>query len=160
MDSGEPQRPSEITPLLNSNNGLDGPAAQTLPPIHPTVEHVQNLRARDVQFSQLCPHDLRSPAAETAFALVVLLQWRLNQLRKHAYPQDAWERWSKEKDDVRVAEDLEHQILGLWTEFLEEYRSPQEIEDVLWLGFPDKEEGVRIVRGVCFIRPSQHLSKS
>jgi hypothetical protein len=150
----DPERPSEITPLLNSNNGLDGPAAQPLPPIHPTVEHVQTLDARDVQFSQLCPHDLRSPQAETAFALIVLLQWRLNQLRRHPYPQDVWERWSKEKDDARVAEDLEHQILGLWTKFLEEYRSLQEIEDVLWLGFPDKEESLRIVRGVCFIRLS------
>ena len=141
------ERLTETTPLLiDASSSI--PTTQPVPYIHPTLEHVQEIDVRELRFSHLCPYTLPTRAAEFAFALVILLQWRLNIVRRCVYSQDLWDHWSKEQDDARILKELEQRILGLWTEFLQDYRSSQDIEDILWFAFSDREASLRVLRGL------------
>jgi hypothetical protein len=142
MDNAEGQ--TENTPLLGAVHDVPEP----LPGIRPTLDRVQSLDPRNLQLSELCPHALPTRSARTAFALIVLLQWRLNRIRPMIRTRDAWEIWDKERDDASVVEVLEQCLTGLWSTFLEEYRDPQEMEDVLWFEFLDKGDSNRTLRGV------------
>lgn len=134
----------ESTPLLGAVHATPEP----LPEIRPTLDHVQSSDPRHLGVSDLCPHALPTRSAQTAFALIVLLQWRLNRIRPIIRTRDAWEIWDKERDDASVVDVLEQCLASLWSTFLEEYRSPQEMEDVLWLEFLDKGDSNRTLRGV------------
>ena len=142
MNNAEGQ--TESTPLLGAVRADPEP----LPEIRPTLDRVQAIDPRHLELSELCPHTLPTRSAQIAFALIVLLQWRLNRIRPITRRRDAWEIWDKERHDASIVEVLEERLASLWSEFLAEYRTPQEIEDVLWLEFLDKEESRRTVRGV------------
>ena len=142
------EQPRESTPLLSAVDPGPNDSVQSLPNISSTLERIQFLQIEDLDFSDIYgPHDLSAPAAETAFALIVLLQWRINKIRESVYSQDVWDYWSKERDNSGVVGELETLIFSLWKAFVTNYRSTRDLQDVLWLEFPEKEGSLRCLRG-------------
>jgi hypothetical protein len=122
----------------------------SLPPLDPTVRCVRILsETTQLALSDLCPHELatHTDATRTAYALLVLLRLRTTGVQKRGVSQDVWEDWSSEQRNSRNAQHIESLILSLWTQFLSDYRSPQDIEDVLWLEFPIDEGNHSFFRG-------------
>jgi hypothetical protein len=43
---------------------------------------------------------------------------------------------------------LENKIDSVWNDFIKEYRTPKEIEDILWLQFPADRNIHHFIRGM------------
>lgn len=134
-------RPTETTALLNNSR-----TSHSLPCIAPILSSLDSLTANEINSSQWRRYDLTQPA-ETALALVILLSARAARLRKPKYSRDVWDNWFQEKRCLDDAQVLEVRIDAVWTQFLEEYRSTRDIEDVLWLAFPLTARGHERLRG-------------
>jgi len=136
-------RPTEVTALLDSSQAVQ---SESLPQIAPTVARLRTLEVHHIRSEDVCPYTFPSRSADTAFSLIVLLELRASRLRRRIPSRDVWEHWSRDTDNHN--EILEQQLNTLWTLFLQEYRSPREIEDALWIEFPVDEGSLRTVRGM------------
>ncbi|KAL0950962.1 hypothetical protein HGRIS_007713 [Hohenbuehelia grisea] len=140
-------RPTEVTALLDRARSPD---AHFLPSIAPTLAHVDTLDVQHITADDLCPYELSDRPAEVAYSLIVLLQLRANHISRPATAsaRNPWEQWKQEEEDSGDIEVLETQIDSLWRLFVAEYRTLREIEDLLWLAFPENDDSrSRSLRG-------------
>jgi hypothetical protein len=61
---------------------------------------------------------------------------------------DMWERLDQQTRLSSDAKVLEDRIDTVWHDFIKEYRTPKEIEDILWLQFPADGNSHRFLRGM------------
>jgi hypothetical protein len=135
-------QPTESTALLADTQRPSANRISSLPPVYPLdIRPISG--PNDPSISRVFP----TAAAKTAFELIALLQSFVNEKEKRLPSHDVWDRWSKESDVLYRLRELEHRVLDTWSEFLKDYRSPQEIEELLWLEFPAEEGSLRRLRG-------------
>jgi hypothetical protein len=142
-------QPTESTPLLVSLP--DSRANHILPSIAEGLDVVQ---AGGVVQS------LSTFAAQTAYQLLILLQWHLTTIENASNVKDIWERRdqkSRLSSDLKVLED---RINSVWDDFVKEYRSSKEIQDALWLQFPVDRNSHRFVRGMSILATSESASQA
>ena len=126
------QSQSETTRLLSQRNDPQ----ETDYFIEPVAASV---RAKGIKFCTIadwCPHRLASRTQETSFALIVLLYLHRSILNSTLFPQDVWEQWYDAERDSALASNLNSQIVRLWGDYVKGDRTEEEIEEVLWAGFP------------------------
>jgi hypothetical protein len=133
---------SESTPLLVSSSGLR--ARNTLPSI---AEGLDSLQAQGVHNFNFAEQSL-SIVTQTAYRLVLLSQWRATLRYNAINTKDIWKSLDQQarlSSDVKV---LENKIDSVWNDFIKEYRTPKEIEDILWLQFPADRNIHHFIRGM------------
>jgi len=134
---------TESTPLLASSPGSR--ATNTLPSIAEGLDFLQSQGVRNFNFAE---QSLSPFAAQTAYQLLLLLQWRASIRHYALNPEDIWERRVRQarlSSDVKVLED---RINSVWNDFIKEYRTPREIENVLWFQFPVDGNSHRFIQGM------------
>ncbi|KAF7436993.1 hypothetical protein PC9H_003827 [Pleurotus ostreatus] len=144
-------RPTEVTALLDRVRSPDLPL---VPSIAPTLAHVSTLDVQHITADDLCPHDLADapPEVRVAYTLIVLL--RLRQLRLHKRPRtnNLWELWKELEENANDVELLDAHIASAWSLFVSEYHNAVEVEDALWIAFPeDHSKDSRRLRVVDFL---------
>ena len=132
---------TETTALLNSSETY-----HSLPPILPTLYLLQsrNVTIEEVLNSE---HTHSSIEERLAFSLIILLLSYANQKSRPPLYLDIWEDWSEEVQVSGHLHELEQLALELWTQYLKDYRTPLQIQQVLWLAFPEKLGSRRHLRG-------------
>jgi hypothetical protein len=138
---------TESSPLLHVPAPVFGSSAQPLPTVTSTLARIQYVNIEELTVSDILGSYDPTASTKTSFVLIILLQWRINKIQERISPRDVWDQWSKEKNTSLAVDQLEALILKVWTDFVTEYRTPQDIENVLWFKFPHEEEGTRFVRG-------------
>jgi hypothetical protein len=142
--------PLETSPLLRrllSQEPSNMPHSEFFPSVSHTLLRLGN-RVDRVSVEDICPRTLADVCSETAFRLVVLLELRARKLR-HKPDSDIWNRWAEKTATAREGDQLNEQIINTWLLFLDEYRTPTEIEQVLWTSFLVNDDSARRVRGKC-----------
>jgi len=139
--------PTESSPLLHVPAPVFVGSAQPLPTITSTLARIQYVSIEELTVSDILGSYDPTASIKTSFVLIILLQWRINKIQERISPRDVWDQWSKEKNTSLTVDQLEALILEVWTDFVTEYRTSQDIENVLWFKFPHEEEGTRSVRG-------------
>ncbi|KIM85412.1 hypothetical protein PILCRDRAFT_817424 [Piloderma croceum F 1598] len=137
---------SESTPLLVSSSGLQ--FRNTLPSIAEGLDSLQTQGVRNFNFAE---QSLSPFATQTAYRLLLLSQWREIIRHNAINTKDIWERLDQQarlSSDVKVLED---RIDSVWHDFIKEYRTPKEIEDILWLQFPADRNSHRFIRVVDYV---------
>jgi len=152
--------PTESTALLGNTPIHLADRIQPLPPVYPL--NIQALPGQDPSAIAIAPsasHVFPTAAAKAAFDLIVLLQSFAIEKAKlsERINRDVWDTWSKEIDVSSFLHKLERITLDLWSEFLRDYRSTQEIEELLWLEFPVENGSLKRLRGTLAPK-SQKLS--
>lgn len=145
-------RPTEVTALLDRVRSPDLPL---VPSIAPTLAHVSTLDVQHITADDLCPHDLADAPSEVRVAYTLIVLFRLRQLRLHKRPRtnNLWELWKELEENANDVELLDAHIASAWSLFVSEYHNAVEIEDALWIAFPeDHSRDSRRLRGK--IRPS------
>lgn len=105
-------------------------------------------RVDRVSIEDVCPRDVGDLCRETAFRLVVLLQFRAKKLRqKPPSDQDVWNHSAQIAPIEDDLDRLDEQALNTWILFLDEYRTTAEIEQVLWSSFTVDDGSANVVRG-------------
>ncbi|KAJ7355524.1 hypothetical protein DFH08DRAFT_690510 [Mycena albidolilacea] len=122
------------------------PHSEFFPSVSRTLLHLGN-RVDRVSIEDICPRNLADVCSEAAFRLVVLLEMRARKLR-HKPDSDIWNRWAEKTATAREGDQLNEQIINTWLLFLDEYRTPTEIEQVLWTSFLVSDDSARRVRVV------------
>ncbi|KAF7370809.1 hypothetical protein MSAN_00714400 [Mycena sanguinolenta] len=147
--------PLETSPLLGRQPVPNGTLPEPFPSVSATLLRLGN-RIDRISIDGVCPRSA-DVCSESAFRLVVLLELRTRILRRKPNP-DIWNRWT---DKAAIADDvhqLNEQVASAWVLFLDEYRSPQEIEQVLWTSFLVNDDSIHRVRVVDLLNvdsPSQ-----
>ena len=159
------EQPTERTALLGSaaarrNSAARGDQGQVHvhdPPLTPIEVMVARLQEEGLPVDHAwCP--IASPSAErTAFILVTLLQLRAVEASQASVADDAWEEWSREEHAANIMRTATKRILEAWADFLSEARTPEEVEDVLWMEFYLDADDARCIRGVYIISLSTVL---
>ena len=167
------EQPTENTPLLSTSDDA-GTTFDALPAVNPVVAQLgADLRSTGSlalnvgDFPDWCPDTLPSDSQRTAFILVVLLNLlalRYNQATNHS--GSVWEQWSTEKQDACDVTSLQREIVNVWNNFIGEFRTTGDIEDLLWSSFPLAEDGETCIRGLyiissssCLVFFAQHICK-
>ncbi|GBE78265.1 hypothetical protein SCP_0111480 [Sparassis crispa] len=145
------EQPSERTALLANINAPPHLDAFEYPPIEPVILQITAKGISSCGSSDWCPNPLSSLAVQTAFSLVVLLELRKIVSSGASRSQQIWEQWSQEQEDAETLQYLDHHVLSVWSEFLSEERSAEEIESALWQPFPVRHESLRLLRVVDFL---------
>jgi hypothetical protein len=133
---------SESTPLLVSSSGLQ--ARNTLPSIAEGLDSLQDQGVHNFNFAE----QSLSIVTQTAYRLVLLSQWRATLRYNAINTKDIWKSLDQQarlSSDVKVLED---KIDSVWNDFIKEYRTPKEIEDILWLQFPADRNIHHFIRGM------------
>ncbi|KAJ6581263.1 hypothetical protein B0H19DRAFT_1114502 [Mycena capillaripes] len=148
---------SETSPLLSRQlaTGAAPSASESFPSISAALlllgDHIDRGSIAD-----LCPPNV-DVCRETAFRLVILLELRARKLR-HKPESDIWNGWKDKAANDKVIHQLDDRVINAWAVFLEEYRTTEEIEQVLWTSFPVSDDSSRQVRVVDLLNadcPSQ-----
>ena len=142
-------RPNDTQPRRNSAAGGDQDQGHVRSSPHPPIEPmVARLQEEGLPADHAwCP--IPSPSAErTAFILVTLLQLRAVEASQASIADDAWGEWSREEHAADIMHTATKRIQEAWTDFLSETRTPEEVEDVLWMEFYLNTEDMRCVRGM------------
>jgi hypothetical protein len=133
--------PAESTPLLVHPVSQIPPISTFIQAIH--AQGIDSLNADSIL--SLCPESLRSnPAKETSFALVLLLQLRLQQ-RAQSSSSNSWDRWSQENRALFNVDHLEEQTVKVWSRFVEHWCSDDALQDVLTTPFQCDDKNDRSV---------------
>jgi hypothetical protein len=137
---------TESTPLLGvSAQQAAQSAAIELPPIGPTLQQILS-RERDLE--EATPqYVFPSVEAKTAFHLILLLLCYEQKKIKPPFSPDLWQQWHSEVDRSHELDELEESMMTVWKQYLQTYRTPAQIEEVLWFGFPERAGSLRRVRG-------------
>jgi len=130
---------SESTPLLVSSSGLRvrNTIAEGLNSLQTQGVHNFNFAEQSSPFT-----------TQTAYRLLLLSQWRATIRYNALNTKDIWERLDQQarlSSDVKILED---RIDSVWHDFIKEYRTPKEIEEILWLQFPTDGNSHRFIRGM------------
>ncbi|KAF7356810.1 hypothetical protein MVEN_01016400 [Mycena venus] len=150
--------PLETTPLLNGQPAATRAIhpASLFPSISGTLlrleDHIDRVSIQDV-----CPRNVGDICSETAFHILVLLELRARKLRQKP-SADIWNRWVDAATNDRDLHQLNEQVVNTWVLFLDDYRTPREIEQVLWTSFLISDDSARRVRVVDLLNadcPSQ-----
>ena len=104
------------------------------------------------------PHTLfpdLSSELQTAFALIVFHRL-LSEIQTQPHTEDLWDQWSTTRSRVERLQSVRKSIESIWSSFVTEYRSPLDIQTVLWASFPVAEDEKASVRGrlLCSRMPS------
>lgn len=133
--------PSETSPLLSRET------RHPFPSVSGALLRLGH-RVDRVSIEDVCPRDVGDICRETAFRLVVLLEFRAKKLhQKPPSDQDVWNHWAHTAPNEDDLNRLDEQVINTWVLFLDEYRTTAEIEQVLWTQFAVDDESARSVRG-------------
>jgi hypothetical protein len=137
---------TESTPLLGTRaQHSDQSTPIRLPPIRPTLQQILS-RERDLE--EATPqYVFPSVEAKTAFHLILLLLCCEQRKTQPPYSPDLWQQWRSEADRSHELDELEESIMAVWKQYLQTYRSPAQIQEVLWFGFPERTGNFRRIRG-------------
>ncbi|OCH96475.1 hypothetical protein OBBRIDRAFT_743150 [Obba rivulosa] len=152
------EQPTEATPLLSGRIGhaLDASDVPSLPEVEPVVIQLRQKGIGSFSLTDLvCPQPLTTDAARAAFSLNVLLETRARLGRKASGTREIWEQWASERQSSSWKEELDRHILLVWSEFLHEQRTSEEIAEVLWLAFPLKAGHGPMLRVTQFLASGQ-----
>ncbi|KAJ8469144.1 hypothetical protein ONZ45_g16994 [Pleurotus djamor] len=144
-------RATEVTALLTRARSPD---VDYVPSISPTLAHVASLDVQHITQDDLCPHDLADapPEVRLAYTLIVLLQLREHRIHKRPRTDNLWRLWKELDENETDVDLLDTHIANAWTHFLNEYHNAVEIEDALWIGFPeDQSLNARSLRVIDFL---------
>jgi hypothetical protein len=137
---------TESTPLLARSR-------PQLPHVSPVIQRLQALESENLSKNQilaLCPDFLRlTPAEETAFALIILLQLRLDEVTQR--PSNSWDRWSQERSIKSNADRLENQVLHVWSQFIDNWCTDDALTEVLSTRFYFDDTDQRSVTRMSFL---------
>jgi hypothetical protein len=137
-------QPTESTSLLVSS--AHSRTSISLPSITEGLNVLQSRGIHDLHFAE---QSLSNLAAQTAYQLLILSQWRRVTTKQNASnTKDIWECWVQKarlSSDLKVLED---RIISVWRDFVKEHRTSKEIQDVLWLQFPVERTGHCFLRGM------------
>ena len=143
------ENPTEATPLLQTPRTSRHASIllNTLPIVDPIVDQLfvdiysstdllDNLLISDPP-PEWCPDTLVSISRKSALVLVVLLRLLgRQQERSSKSSSNTWEQWSVEQEAIRISEAVHTTVLGVWNNFINEYRTTEDIEELLWSAFP------------------------
>lgn len=137
---------SESTPLI--------PRSQLqLPLISPAIQRLQSQEIATISKDHvlaLCPDPLRlTPAEETAFVLVVLLQLRLEERVRS--PSNAWDNWSGQRQAELNSDILETRALAVWSQFVDNWCTNDALIEVLNTSFPFDATSTRSITCMLFL---------
>lgn len=138
--------PAETTPLLGDPS--QGNTAVFLPFLSEGLAAARTRQIADVNLTEQCTQTFPSVGARTAFEMLILLQWRLDVQNKSEKSKDIWEHRENMAVSSHDVQALENHIDTLWHYFAREYRTEQDIQDVLWLRFPLHSNSTRTLRGM------------
>lgn len=143
---------TERTALLTSTLAAQSQTLSTSPVIESVVQRLEAQDIRRCTSVDWCPHSFSTRGASTGFSLLVLLELRARYLNQQdVSSSDVWGYWSKEKQNAIALEDVNRHILAVWSQFLEQDLSPQDIEEALWHAFPFGNMGdTRLLRGMSY----------
>ncbi|KAJ6485943.1 hypothetical protein C8R45DRAFT_998527 [Mycena sanguinolenta] len=147
--------PLETSPLLSHPPVPNGVRPEPFPSVSATLLRLGN-RLDRISIDDVCPRNA-DICSESAFRLVVLLELRTRILRRKPNP-DIWNRWTDKAATADDLHQLNEQVTNAWVLFLDEYRTPLEIEQVLWTSFlvsDDSAHRVRVVDMLNVDSPSQ-----
>lgn len=157
------ENPTEATPLLQTPRASrnDSIPLNAPPVVDPIVDQLyseicssttllDNLLISEFDPPpQWCPDTLVSIAQKSALILVVLLRLlEKQQERSSNSSSNTWEQWSAEQEGIRISEAVHNTVLGVWNNFINEYRTTEDIEELLWLAFPLDTEVRTLIRGL------------
>ncbi|KAL4267622.1 hypothetical protein AB1N83_002151 [Pleurotus pulmonarius] len=118
------------------------------------MSEVTALLDRHITPDDLCPHDIADAPSEVRLAYTLIVLLRLRQLRLHKQPRtnNLWELWKELEENANDVELLDAHIASAWSLFVSEYHNAVEIEDALWIAFPeDHSKDSRRLRVVDFL---------
>lgn len=151
-DSSGSHRPSERTPLLPSRRTTQEARHDTSEIVAPHVgTYASEINLEDLatyNTNDLYPSALSSRPARTAFALCVLLHYRKSIAGVTASRgRDVWNQWHEETRHSFGIVNLDCLALRVWSEYLEDAGTPDEIAEVLWAAYPIDVYSTGTVRG-------------
>ena len=153
-------RPTERTPLLpshGSSQNVNRAEGNDLPHIGVFAANMSLEDLPTYSTENLYPQTLSSRPAQTAFALCVLLFYRKSIAGdKSARGRDVWTQWREKAQHFVGINDLDALALRVWTEFLEDDGTAEDVEEVLWSAYPIEPFSTVTVRGKLF--PTNLLS--
>ncbi|KAJ8495841.1 hypothetical protein ONZ51_g1487 [Trametes cubensis] len=159
-------RPTERTPLLpshGSSQNVNRTEGNDLPHIGVFAANMTLEDLPTYSTENLYPQTLSSRPAQTAFALCVLLFYRKSIAGdKSARGRDVWTQWREKAQHLVGINDLDALALRVWTEFLEDDGTAEDVEEVLWSAYPVEPFSAVTVRVVDFLADGdapQHLSR-
>ncbi|KAH9898467.1 RNI-like protein [Cubamyces lactineus] len=148
-------RPTERTPLLPSHgSSQNGNRAEGsgLPHIGVFAANITLEDLPTYSIENLYPQTLSSRPAQTASALCVLLFYRKSIAGdKSTRGRDVWTQWREKSQHLVGIRDLDNLALRVWTEFLEDDGSAEDVEEVLWSAYPVEPFSTATVRVVDFL---------
>lgn len=145
------ERSSETTPLLS--NPLDTQTIKDLPYILDGLILVQARGIDNIDLSEHYPESLPTVTTQTAYKLLILLQWSISlQDTKNTGINNIWDIQHRQRQTCRDLQVLEHNINDIWHAFVCEYRTEQDIREVLWSRFPLRKDVANYIRGAFFFQ--------
>ncbi|KAJ3801653.1 hypothetical protein GGU11DRAFT_768373 [Lentinula aff. detonsa] len=129
--------PTEETPLLQDEY------AGSLPFLRDFLLRLESISLEDLnQNDLLFPSQLSNHRAlRASFSLLVLLLFREKKTQKKAVQYSPWDDWKDEALTDQWIQTIDENIELLWTTFLGEFCSSQDIELILWTEFRIDKKG-------------------
>lgn len=138
------EQPTERTSLLRrpladrrAGSDREGDQGPELPPIDSVVTRLQE-EGLPADYSW-CP-EISSTTERTAFLLVTLLQLQSVAGTQTAHTDDTWEEWSREQQNAETLAQTTKHISEIWSQFVAEPRTSEELEQLLWTRFRSSGE--------------------
>ncbi|KAI0335341.1 RNI-like protein [Cubamyces sp. BRFM 1775] len=157
----DPPRPTERTPLLpshGSSQSVNRAEGNALPHIGVFAANMTLEDLPTYSVENLYPQTLSSRPAQTAFALCVLLYYRKSIAGdKSTRGRDVWTQWREKTQHLVGIRDLDTLALRVWTEFLEDDGTAEDVENVLWSAYPIEPSSTVTVRVVDFLADGDAL---
>lgn len=140
-DSSGSNRPSERTPLLPSRRPTQEAHHDSSELVAPHVgTYASEINLEDLATynpNDLYPSTLSSRSARTAFALCVHLHYRKSIAGVTASRgRDVWNQWHEKSQHSLGISNLDSLALRVWSEYLEDVGTADEIAEVLWTAYP------------------------
>ncbi|KAJ3990532.1 hypothetical protein F5890DRAFT_21836 [Lentinula detonsa] len=144
--------PTEETPLLQDEY------AGSLPFLRDSLLRLESISLDDLnQIDLLCPSQLSNHRAlRASFSLLVLLLFREKKTQKKAVQYSPWDDWKDEALTDQWIQTIDENIELLWTTFLGEFCSSQDIELILWTEFRIDKRG-KPLRVIDFVSKQPRL---
>lgn len=140
-DSSGSNRPSERTPLLPSRRPTQeahhDSSETVVPHVGTYASEINLVDLATYSTNDLYPSTLSSRPARTAFALCVLLHYRKSIAGVTASRgRDVWNQWHEKNQHSLGISGLDYLALRVWSEYLEDAGTADEIAGVLWTAYP------------------------
>ncbi|KAJ3553179.1 hypothetical protein NM688_g3753 [Phlebia brevispora] len=148
------EQPTERTALLSRLGTEDRQVgdAESQHPSRPSIDPIV-IRLQEHGLPEdfnWCP-DLIPSTERTSFIVVTLLQLRHTLMNQNGSAADSWEQWLGEQHRTDMLDNATKQLCQIWTEFLAEAHTSEEVEEFLWTEFPLKDEEPLTARVVDFL---------